>query len=150
MSEQSKKRAAKAKAIEILKKIPVFQGLADEEYLRVMAMCTSISIKENCKIFDQGDDGDSLYILLSGEVDINVEGVGSVHVMRAGEILGEIGLVKKVSRTASATTKSACIMLQLYSETLHNVVKKYPRIGYVIMRNVARILANRLSESNKK
>ena len=150
MSTSSSKLAAQAKAVNILKKIPVFHGLADEEYQRVMSMCTSTIAKEGQQLFHQGDDGDSLYILLSGEIDVNVKDVGTVHVMQSGEILGEIGLVKKVPRTASAVARTNCVLLQLFSETLHIVVKKHPRIGYVIMKNVARILADRLSESNKK
>ncbi len=149
MSTVNGKLAARAKAVKILKKIPVLQGLVDAEYQRVLAMSSSTVVKKGETLFRQGDDGDSMYILLSGEIDINVEGIGTVHVMKAGEILGEIGLVKKVPRTASAVIKSDCVLLQLYSETLHEVVKKQPRIGYIIMRNVARILADRLSQSNK-
>ena len=150
MASTQAQLAARAKAVKILKKIPVFQGLRDEEYHRVMAMCSSTVAKEGEEIFLQGDDGNSMYILLSGEIDIEVTGVGIVHVMKAGEILGEIGLVKQVSRTAGAKAKTNCVLLQLYSEILHEVVKKHPQVGYIIMRNVARILADRLSESNKK
>ena len=150
MGSVNGKLAARAKAVKILKKIPVFNGLQDLEYQRVLAMCSSTAVKEGETLFSQGDDGNSMFILLSGEIDIIVEGVGVVHTMKTGEILGEIGLVKKVPRTASAVIKQNCVLLQLYSETLHEVVKKHPRIGYIIMRNVAQILADRLSQSNKK
>jgi len=141
--------AARAKAVKILKKMPVLSGLLDKEYQTVLAMCSSTVVKKGETLFKQGDDGSSMYILLSGEIAINVEGVGTVHVMKAGEILGEIGLVKNVARTAGAVTTEDCVLLQLYSEILHQVVKKQPRVGYIIMRNVARILADRLDQSNK-
>jgi len=141
--------AARAKAVKILKKMPVLAGLQDGEYQTVLAMCSSTVAKKGETLFNQGDDGSSMFILLSGEIDINVEGVGTVHVMKAGEILGEIGLVKRVARTAGAVIKEDCVLLQLYSEILHEVVKKQPRVGYIMMRNVARILADRLDQSNK-
>jgi len=141
--------AARAKAVKILKKIPVLAGLQDKEYQTVLAMCSSTVIKKGEILFEQGDDGSSMYILLNGEIDINVEGVGTVHVMKSGEVLGEIGLVKKIARTAGAVTKEDCILLELYSEILHQVVKKQPRVGYIIMRNIGRILADRLDQSNK-
>jgi len=141
--------AARAKAVKILKKMPVLSGLQDREYQTVLAMCSSMVVRKGETIFNQGDDGSSMYILLSGEIDIRVNGIGSVHVMKAGEILGEIGLVKSIARTAGAVTKQDCVLLQLYAEILHEVVKKQPRIGYIIMRNVARILADRLDQSNK-
>jgi len=143
------KVAARAKAVKILKKIPVLQGLQDDEYKLVLAMCSSTAARKGDVLFNQGDDGSSMFILLSGEIDINVDGVGTVHVMKAGEILGEIGLVKSIPRTASAVMAQDSVLLQLYSEILHEMVKKHPRLGYVIMRNVAKILASRLSETNK-
>ena len=141
--------AARAKAVKILKKMAVLDGLLDKEYQTVLAMCSSTVVKQGETLFNQGDDGSSMYILLHGEIDINVEGVGTVHVMKSGEVLGEIGLIKKVARTAAAVTKSDCVLLELYSEILHQVVKKQPHVGYIIMRNVARILAERLEQSNK-
>ncbi len=150
MTTSSKQLSARAKAVQILQKIPVFHGLSEEQYRLVMSMCHSAQIKEGEGIFDQGDDGDSLYILLSGEIDIRVSGIGRVHVMKPGEILGEVGLVKRVPRTASAVAKSNCVLLQIYAERMHEVLRRHPGMGYLVMRNVARILADRLSESNKK
>lgn len=150
MASVSGKVAARAKAVKILKKISAFDGLKDEEYSRVLAMCSSAAAKQGDVLFNQGDDGSSLYILLSGEININVEGVGTVHVMKTGEIVGEIGLVKRIPRTATAVVTKDSVLLQLYAEILHDVVKKYPQIGYVIMKNVAKILAERLSQTNKK
>lgn len=145
----SEKALARAKAVKILEKLPVFSGLREDEYLKVLDMCSSNSIKAGATLFNQGDDGSSMYIILSGQVDVVVKGVGKVHVMHGGDILGEIGLVKNVERTASAIVKKDCIFLHLYAKVLHETVKKYPRIGYIIMLNVARILAGRLVDKNE-
>lgn len=143
------KMLARARAVKILKKLPVFDGLVDEEYMKVLNMCSSTSANAGTTLFNQGDDGSSMYIILSGEVDIVVKGVGVVHTMTGGDILGEIGLVKSVERTASAIVKSDCIFLHMFANVLHDVLKKYPRIGYVMMRNIARILASRLVDKNE-
>ncbi|MDH5259050.1 MAG: cyclic nucleotide-binding domain-containing protein [Gammaproteobacteria bacterium] len=145
----SDKILARAKAVKILEKLPVFNGLQEDEYLKVLDMCSSTAAKAGTTLFKQGDDGSSMFIILSGEVDIIVKGVGKVHSMHGGDILGEIGLVKNVERTASAVVKTDCIFLHLYARVLHDVLKKYPRIGYVMMRNVARILAGRLVDKNE-
>ncbi len=149
MERTSEKLAARAKAVHILKKLPVFKGLLEDEYFKVLSMCSSKSLPKGETLFKQGDYGASMFILLSGEVDINVEGVGTVHVMQAGEILGEISLVSRIPRTASAVTRSDCVLLQLYAEILHDLVGKYPRMGYVIMRNIAAILAERVVQKNQ-
>lgn len=145
----SEKVVARAKAVKILKKISVFDGLLEDEYFKVLAMCSSVSAKEGAVLFNEGDDGTSMFILLAGEINIDIDGVGTIHTMHGGEILGEISLVKQVPRTASANVSTNCVMLQLYAEIFHEIVKKHPRIGYTIMRNVARILADRLVQSNE-
>lgn len=151
MSEKvSEKVMARAKAVPILKKLPVFEGLLEGELLKVLSMCSSANLDKGQTLFKQGDDGTSLYILLAGELDIIVEGSGVVHVMKPSEIVGEIGLVCQVQRTASAVARERAVLLHLYADIFHEVVKKHPRIGYVIMRNVAVILANRVMEHNKK
>ncbi len=141
---------ARAKAVQILKKIPALDGLLEDEYFKVLAMCSSTEYAEGETLFEQGDEGSSLYILLSGEMEINIKGKGRVHIMKPGEIIGEMALVAKITRSATAVARKDCVMLQLYSEILHEVVKKYPRIGYIIMRNVARILAERVIEQNNR
>ena len=123
--------------------------MLEDEYFKVLAMCSSVTAKEGAVLFNEGDEGTSMFILLAGEITIDIAGIGTVHTMRGGEILGEISLVKQVPRTASANVGSNCVMLQLFAEIFHEVVKKNPRMGYTIMRNVARILADRLVQSNE-
>jgi len=145
----AEKVVARSKAVQTLKKLPVFKGLLEDEYFKVLSMCSSTNALEGETLFKQGDDGSSMFILLAGEVEINVEGKGTVHVMKAGEILGEIGLVCSVKRTAGAVARTNAVLLQLYGKIFHEVVKKYPRLGYVIMHNIAEILAARLAGKNK-
>lgn len=145
----SEKVVARARAVQILRKITVLDGLLEDEYFKVLSMCNSAAIRAGETLFNQGDEGKSMYILLSGEIKINIEGVGTVHTMKAGEILGEISLVKRVKRTATAVASEDSVLLQLYNEILHEVVQKFPRIGYIIMKNVARILAERIVAQNQ-
>lgn len=149
MSERvSEKVIARAKAVNILKKLPVFQGLSEPEYYKVLAMCTSTVAKADETLVQQGDNGDSLFVLLSGEIEINVKNKGVVHTMRSGEILGEIGLVLSAPRTASAIIKKDSVLLHLKARTFHEVAQKHPHVGYVIMKNIASILAERLMNYN--
>ncbi len=148
MERASEKLVARAKAVQILKKLPVFKGLLEDEYFKVLSMCSSKSAPKGEVLFKQGDYGASMFILLCGEIDVYVAGVGTVHVMKAGDIVGEISLVRRTPRSASAVAREDCVLLQLYAEILHDVVAKYPRIGYIIMRNVASILAERLVQNN--
>jgi CRP-like cAMP-binding protein len=141
---------SRTQAVAVLRKLPVFTGLVDTEYSRIFGVCKSTFIHPDDVLFREGDNGSSLYILLSGEIEISIEGRGVVHVMKAGEVLGEIGLVCRHDRTGSAIARKHCMLLELDAETLHNLLGRNPRIGYVIMKNIATTLAERLTEENKK
>ncbi len=141
---------ARARAVPILKKLPLFQGLVEDELLKVLGMCKATQLAAGERLFEQGEAGASLYILLAGRMEIIVEGKGVVHVMGPGEVVGEIGLVcSRFRRTAAAQAVEDCVLLHLYADIFHETVKSYPRLGYVIMRNVAHTLARRLVERNQ-
>ncbi len=146
----SARLVARARAVPILKKLPLFQGLLEDELLKVLGMCKATQLAAGETLFEQGDEGDSLYILLAGELEIVVAGKGVVHVMAPGEVVGEIGLVcGSFRRTAGARAREDCVLLHLFADIFHETVKKHPRLGYVIMRNVAHTLAQRLVEKNQ-
>ncbi len=146
----SARLVARARAVPILKKLCLFQGLLEDELLKVLGMCKATQLKAGETLFEQGDAGTSLYILLAGRMEIIVAGKGVVHVMEPGEVVGEIGLVcSRFRRTAAARALEDCVLLHLYAEIFHDTVKHHPRLGYVIMRNVARTLAQRLVEKNQ-
>jgi len=149
MSKVGSKVVAQGKAVQILKKLKLFQDLSDDEYIKVLGMCSSVSVQKGEMLFRQRDEGKSLFILLHGEINIHVEGKGIVHTMQAGDILGEMALVCKIKRTGSAVVAKNSVLLQLYAEILHEVVNQHPRIGYIIMRNVSAYLAERLLQNNK-
>lgn len=144
------KTLSQSKAVQILAKLTIFNGLVEDEYFKVLKACNSKGVANGEVIFKQGDDASSLFILLSGEVDINVAGKGTIHVMKAGEIMGEIGLVCKTSRSATAVSRHDVVVLELLSNILHDVMKKSPNIGYVIMRNIASTLGSRVLSGNQK
>ena len=53
-------------------------------------------------------------------------------------------------RTASAMAVSDCVLLEVETRRLRIIFDDHPAIGYSIMSNIANILAQRLSDTNKK
>jgi len=134
----------RGRVVAILRKIPVFEGLTDDEYGVLIDVCHVNQYAEGEEIFREGDSGYDVYVLLAGSVDIATDKAGTIHSLQPGEIVGEIALVSYVKRTATAIVVEDAALLRLTRDELDLLLGRAPRVSYVIMRNIAQTLAQRL------
>ncbi|HMC21260.1 MAG TPA: ATP-binding cassette domain-containing protein [Thermoanaerobaculia bacterium] len=81
-------------------------------------------------IFQEGDEGDKLHIVVRGTVEILKDTFGKaprqVAVLQDGEFFGEIALLANVPRTATARTRQATVLLSLDREQFDNLMLAEP------------------------
>ena len=101
-------------------------------------------------IFRQGEPSDKFYIIRSGQVVLTREANGTTSELAKvgpGEVVGEMGVLQGLSRSATATAKGKC---WLYGMTLQDLVDKrsdgQDHPGSV----VSRVLAQRLRKAMEK
>lgn len=133
----------KSKAINTLRKIPLFHGLQEDEYAQLLGVCRLTRYDRGEVIFEQGEASYHMYVLLSGSVMIKGRNNATFTLM-PGEVLGEIGLICNVKRTASAVSTDDVILLEIDKEDLDLMQGKNPHISAVVMKNIAHTLAERL------
>lgn len=133
----------KSKAINTLKKIPLFHGLQGEEYGEVLAVCRVCRFERGELVFEEGDPSFQMYVILSGSVSVRGKNNHSVA-LHPGEILGEIGLVCNVKRTASVVANEDVVLLEINKEDFDLMQGRFPHISAVVMRSIATTLAQRL------
>jgi CRP/FNR family cyclic AMP-dependent transcriptional regulator len=100
-------------------------------------------------IFDEGDAGDVLYVIQSGEVELTRNGLtGRQAIARlgAGEFFGEMSVVVREARTARAAAISACRLLELDGATLEAMCVERPEIAIRIIRR----LTDRLKDAESR
>ena len=137
-------------AIDVLKKLPILKGLSHGDYLKILTLCSSNPLNDGQVLFREGDEGASLYVILSGEITIMIEGRGLVQSLESGETVGEMALVTNMERTATAIAAKSTLLLELHPKMLYDLFDQNPRIGYITMKNIASILAERLTKETKK
>lgn len=137
------KDIVKSKAINTLKKIPLFHGLQDEEYRELLSICRLSRFDKGEVVFEQGDASYHMYVLLSGVVMVKGKNK-TTFTLQPGEILGEIGLVCNVKRTASAVAAEEAVLLEIDKDDFDLMLGRFPRISAVVMKNIANTLAQRL------
>jgi CRP-like cAMP-binding protein len=105
-------------------------------------------------IFQEGEAGDSLFVISSGEVDVlRLDENGKeklLATLSAPEIFGEMSLIDKEARSATVRARGECTALRLTAENF-NSFRKNSRDGFTfVIMNIARLLSGRLRETNAK
>ena len=80
----------------LLRSIPIFEGLAEDDLRHLAALTVSRRYKAGEIIFNQGDSGTEMYIVAEGHVNIHLPGEASRRVslkdIARGEYFGELAL----------------------------------------------------------
>ena len=100
-------------------------------------------------VFEEGDPGDQLYIVQSGEVELvreNSERQRVVARVGPGDFFGELGLVLGGPRTARAVAVSSTRLIALDRETLEAMCLEQPEIAIRMIR----VLVSRLIEAERR
>jgi NADH dehydrogenase len=78
-------------------------------------------------IFDQGDFGDKLYVVVRGEADVSDGGV-TLRTLRAGDVFGEIALIADTPRTACVRATSALDVIAVPRRAFGQLVTHLPGV----------------------
>ena len=126
----------------IISRIPLFEGLSPEEQEELRAMMTQTTLRRGETLFNEGDSGDRLYILLSGKVKHGRENL--LAVLGPGEIVGELTLFDPGPRSTTATAVAPTELLTLDHNQLMTFVESHPQLA----KDMLRALAQRLRRTN--
>jgi CRP/FNR family cyclic AMP-dependent transcriptional regulator len=140
--------------VEVLQKCRLFDNLLPEELEMLGELCVLRRYKSQETVFEKDDVGDSLYIIVEGDVEVVVtDGKGPPKVLAAlaaPEFFGEMSLIDKEYRSAAVRARSDCALLQLSNENLFSFSKAY-REGFTwVVVNIARVLSSRLRDTNRR
>ena len=138
------------RVIELLRSMDLFGELPDAELAKIARLLKEVKVVENDVIFQQGDAGDSLYIVLQGRVRIaTTDQLGRERVLAfygPGEFFGDMAVLTGGERSASASASSDLRLLQLRKDDFDTLVSS--SIG--IMRGMMRIMIERQAALNTR
>jgi len=143
---------------EILK-FKIFEGISLEELDAIFDISEVISYDSGDIILEEssyGADSD-FYVILQGNVKVELEASQVLSddklskrlaVLKSSDIFGEIGLLRKSRRSAQVSAYSDLTVLKVNQEKLFQLFVNNPRLGYMVMKNLAAILSDRIMEMN--
>lgn len=124
--------------LELLKQVPLFQGLTESELRALMADLVRQELRPGEVLFYQGDAGHILYVVETGKVRIFVQGEEgqelSVAVCGTGDLVGEMSVIDELPRSASAMAMERAAVLRLSRERFREHVRKSPQLAFNVMK----------------
>ena len=140
--------------VDQLAKVELFAGLKPEA-LDLIAKVASQEIHAlGTKIFQHGDAGDKLYLILEGKVRISrdVPGMGeeALAVLGPGQVFGEMALLDESPRSADARVHERCRLLAIPKDGFDDLLFLHKDLAYEVLWSIVRMLLSRLRETNDK
>jgi CRP/FNR family transcriptional regulator, cyclic AMP receptor protein len=125
--------------------VPIFQELRDDFLVRLASVMEELSFPAKYSIFTQGQEGRSLYIVVSGQVRVHI-GNQELAQLGPGTCFGEMSLFDAEPRSASVTSLAPSECLVLTQQQLYEAIEETPGIAV----NIIRLLSRRIRELNQK
>ena len=125
--------------------VPIFTELRDDFLVRLASIMDELSFPASHRIFTEGEEGRSLYIVVSGRVRVHLRSQ-DLTTLEKGTCFGEMSLFDAEPRSASVTTITACDCLVLTQQQLYEAIDETPGIAV----NIIRLLSRRIREINKE
>jgi NTE family protein len=127
--------------VDLLKRIPLFRNLNDEELTMLAASLHKEQYPKGAYVFNKGDHGDSMYLVASGQVAVVGEDRHeTIAFMGPGSFVGEISLLLAQPRTAHLQVMIDAQLWVLHKEDFDRLVSTRPTIALDLMRELSKRL----------
>ncbi len=132
--------------------IPLFKGLNSAEIIQAICAGKVLKLKAGEYVFRAGDDGNEMFVIISGSVRVETTIGGSRQVLakfHIGQIFGEIAFVAKTLRTADVVAIEELEVLEITESFLQELIVKLPQTAAKILFNLSKILCERLANTTR-
>jgi serine/threonine protein phosphatase PrpC len=138
--------AARAKAMENLF---LFEDLPFQARLRVGRIVSELFIRPGEQVVAQGDIGNTLYVVVQGEVSVLVDGQEVATISEGGHF-GELSLVDTEPRSADIVANGFGHLLAVERDALREFCMVEPALGNLLLWKLVATLGQRLRNTNQQ
>lgn len=123
----------------LLKGSEFFRNFPGADLAGIAGMAGEVFVEKGNVIFEQGDHGDAFYLVVKGAVTIS-RGATKLATLGPREGFGEMSILDRETRSASATAAEDTTLLSLDRDSFDRIIEQNP----VVARGVYRVLTERL------
>ncbi len=132
----------------LLRRVPLLADLTPSDLQRVAILATEHHVETDDALFEQGDPGNEMYVIVHGRVKIMLrrdDGEKEFARRGEGEVIGEMSLISGDPRVASVIAAEESHLLCLDRKSFEGLLRERPEVALAVMR----VLCVRLKEATK-
>jgi CRP-like cAMP-binding protein len=110
----------------------LFAELAHDDSDALLGAGEAVSFSAGQAIFEVGDEGDAMYVILEGDARVDVG--GRFHVLGAGDFFGEMALLAPGKRMATVRAEGDLRALRISAEVFRGFIVQRPAVALSMMK----------------
>ncbi|MBN1106736.1 MAG: cyclic nucleotide-binding domain-containing protein [Deltaproteobacteria bacterium] len=144
---------------EFLTSFPFFDTLDTQELALAAEYLQLVEIDEGKTLFKEGERGDCVYFVVSGELDVIKETVGGrkvgidrvvISTLTRGRSIGEMSVIDGTPRSATVKARTHSTLAALTLEGFNFICEQHPKIGVKILKGVSRLLSMNMRKTSSR
>src|SRR6476660_7457926 len=108
--------------VQLLQRMPIFGGISADVLEFLLTFCPIVSVSADEFFFREDDQGDSLFVLETGEAAVLKSWHGEDHFiqcLRVGDCFGEMAVIDHCPRSASVRAVDNCLAIRISAANLY-------------------------------
>ena len=144
---------------DFLTEFSFFNSFNGEELSIVANYINILEIEPGEILFKEGEQGDCVYFIVDGELDVIKESVSGTQVgidkvvisrLTRGRSIGEMSIIDNIPRSATVKARTKAALVTLTSSGFDSICKDYPNIGIRILKGISRLLSMNLRKTSSR
>ena len=133
----------------IINEVDLFKGIDPDVMEEIANICSEENYAKDTVLFKKGEEADCLYILEEGAIHLVIENGGSLSftLSEPGQVVGWSSMVESGLYTSSGVCATAIKALKLEKEKLDKVFGLHPDAGLKVLKRLAGVISQRLSNA---
>ena len=122
---------------QLLTDVPFFRQLMAPRIADLVRVLRPRFARPREIIVRKGEEGDSMFIIASGEVEVELGGGREPIVLEPGQFFGELALIERTARSATVRAADECKLLELSGKDFHELARQHPELKDAIHKIAA-------------
>ncbi|MEW6304571.1 MAG: cyclic nucleotide-binding domain-containing protein [Verrucomicrobiota bacterium] len=137
----------------MLRRVKILSEFNEQQLGRFVQFMEVQQVRQFSEIVKKGDHGDSMFLVLEGEVRVRVMNAGretTLVTLPAGEFFGEMTLFDQGPRSADVVANNDTTLLKISAEKFQKLITEVPDLATPFLVAITKTLTARIRADNKR